>query len=117
MISRNHGSTHMTQTYQNFRAFGLFDLVICVLAVFRLSRLLVDDKITEQLRMDIRNKTLDDPTQLWSFLNKLLSCKYCVGVWISIAVWITYHTFLRWVIYPISIAGGQSVLEDHYASL
>ena len=113
MISRNHGSTHMTQTYQNSRAFGSFDLVICVLAVFRLTRLLVDDKITEQFRMDIRNKTLDKPNLILFVLNELLSCKYCLGVWISIAVWITYHTPLWWIIYPFSIAGGQSVLEDH----
>lgn len=58
------------------------------LAVFRITRLVIEDDITAPLREKVRHaamREVDDPG-LAAKLNTLLSCPWCVGMWVAFGV-------------------------------
>ena len=64
------------------------DLVVDALAAYRITRLVIEDKITEDLRTRVHVAALreiEDPAT-WSKVKTLLSCPWCVGFWISVGV-------------------------------
>lgn len=63
--------------------------LLATLAIKRITRLVVEDKITEPLRESVSEK---DPTPNKS-LTYLVNCPMCVSVWASIFVWISYMIF------------------------
>jgi len=108
-----------------------------ILASYRLTHLIVFDKITEFIRKPfvkkIRVETVDGskskevPTSLFGYL---LKCYWCAGVWCAIFLGGAYLLFPKVtfvIILIFSIAGGQSILEtfvgvnlkkvDYYADL
>ena len=74
-----------------FTAFGIEMVIVFGLASFRLTRLLVFDKITEGLRRPFFNeKEIDGDIYLLPYekgvrgwIGKLLSCYWCTGIWAS----------------------------------
>ncbi|WHY68025.1 DUF1360 domain-containing protein [Neobacillus sp. SuZ13] len=111
--------------------------LMLILASYRLTHLIVFDKITEFIRKPFVKKikvetdagveTKEVPTSMFGYL---LKCYWCAGVWSAILLGGTYLLFPRItfvVILILSIAGGQSIIEtfvgvnikkvDYYASL
>lgn len=103
------------------------EIVIISLASFRLTRLIVFDKITEFLRapffeeeIEMNNEGEEEiyyvpkkgiPTH---FFGELLSCYWCTGVWSTLGICIFYF---MWPIYAtpilivLAIAGVAAIIE------
>jgi hypothetical protein len=111
--------------------------IMLILASYRLTHLIVFDKITEFIRKpfvkkvkvetDDGVKTKEVPTSMFGYL---LKCYWCAGVWSAALLGGAYLLFPRItfvVILILSIAGGQSIIEtfvgvnikkvDYYAAL
>lgn len=95
--------------------------VMLILASYRLTHLIVFDKITEFIRKpfvkkikvqtDDGTKTKEVPKSLFGYL---LKCYWCAGVWSAIFIGTAYLLFPKITfvfILIFSIAGGQSILE------
>jgi hypothetical protein len=106
----------------------LLTFIILGLACFRLTRLIVFDKITEFLRQPFFDEIeeeneegivelyyLPKSTPIKKFIGELLSCYWCTGVWISAAV-ITGYLFLPSLFVPIivvfAVAGLAAIIES-----
>lgn len=106
----------------------LLTFIILGLACFRLTRLIVFDKITEFIRKpffdEIEEENEDGIVELYylpkstpikKFIGELLSCYWCTGVWISAAV-ITGYLFLPALFVPIilvfAVAGLAAIVES-----
>lgn len=92
-----------------------------VLASYRLTHLIVFDKITEFIRKPFMKKiivetesgmkTKEVPKTLFGYL---LKCYWCAGIWSAIFLGGFYLLFSKTAIlfiFILSIAGGQSILE------
>jgi hypothetical protein len=107
---------------------NLLTFIILGLACFRLTRLIVFDKITEFLRQpffdEIEEENEDGTVEVYylpkstpikKFIGELLSCYWCTGVWISAAV-VTGYLFLPALFVPIilvfAVAGLAAILES-----
>lgn len=101
--------------------------VLVSLAVFRITRLIVYDKITEFLRspfmMEVEEKDEDGnlevyivprETGLRGWFGQLLSCYWCTGIWVSILI-ITLKYFFPVVadivIFIFAVAGAAAFIE------
>lgn len=63
-------------------------LAVDALATYRLTRLIVQDDITAPLRERVRHaamRSVDSPG-IAAKVNTLLSCPWCVGMWVSFGV-------------------------------
>lgn len=106
----------------------LLTFIVLGLACFRLTRLIVFDKITESLRQPFFDEIAEEnedgtvevyylpkSTPIKKFIGELLSCYWCTGVWISAAV-ITGYLFLPAIFVPLilvfAVAGLAAILES-----
>ncbi len=91
-------------------SINIFDLVLVILASFRLVRLFVYDKITKFLHnFFLHTKDGKERTSgpLYT-LYELITCPWCFGVWVSATVTFFYFlTPLAWL--PILILAVSSV--------
>lgn len=55
-------------------------LVVNVLAVHRLTHLVIDDKITEPIRDKIFDK-FGQPHETWTYL---FTCPWCTSIWVAV---------------------------------
>lgn len=102
-------------------------LTLLALASFRLTRLIVFDKITEFLREpffdEYEEKNQDGTIEVYylpkkqgikKFFGELLSCYWCTGVWCSFALVLLYDLFpdfsLPFLLF-LAVAGMASILE------
>lgn len=97
------------------------------LASFRLTRLIVFDKITEPLRRpffeEIEEKDEDGKVEVFlvpkekglrGWLGQLLSCFWCVGIWSSLFLVVLYleHVFIGEILILIlAVAAVGSIIE------
>jgi len=104
-----------------------FEFVLISLASFRLTRLLIYDKITFFIRRpfhEIVDEELPDGTVesylhikgrgLRRWIGELLSCYWCTGIWSSLLLYGAYYFNLRWVesfILILAIAGFAAIIE------
>ncbi|MBM7650686.1 DUF1360 domain-containing protein [Neobacillus cucumis] len=111
--------------------------IMLILASYRLTHLIVFDKITEFIRRPFvkkikvetaeGTKTKEVPKSMFGYL---LKCYWCAGVWSAIFLGAFYLLFPKVtfvIILILSIAGGQSIIEtfvgvnikkvDYYAEL
>ena len=93
-----------------------------ILASYRLTHLIVFDKITEFIREPfMKEKTITDknghiqtkkvPASSFGYL---LNCYWCAGIWSSLILGTCYLLFPRVLkkgIFILSIAGAQSIIE------
>lgn len=93
-----------------------------VFATYRLTHLIVFDKITEFLRKPfLRVKTTHDsggntivkkePSSMFGYL---LNCYWCAGIWSAVLIgllFIIIPNFTFPVIFILSLAGAQAILE------
>lgn len=84
---------------------GPFDLLLLLLASYRLTHALVFDKIAEPIRSRFPGK---------GYLAYLVRCYWCAGVWISavlIALRVLTPGIGQWVVLIFAVAGGQAAIE------
>lgn len=92
-----------------------------ILASYRLTHLIVFDKITEFIRKPFMKKIVVDTDH--GPMNKevpkskfgyLLNCYWCAGIWSAIFLGGAYLLIPKWasiVIFILSIAGAQAIIE------
>jgi hypothetical protein len=85
--------------------------ILIVLATYRLAEVISIDTITEPLRLEIGKRAAGN--KIWKFFANLLNCPYCVGIWIAIpgALIMRPTSLTFFIIYWLSLAGGQAFLE------
>ena len=104
------------------------DLLILILASFRITRLIVFDTITEWIRrpfVEVVEETMEDGStssylkvkgtgRVSRFLGELLSCYWCVGFWCALVIVIGY-LLIPYYAFPIilvfAVTGAASFLE------
>jgi hypothetical protein len=112
-------------------SFLLF--VIYALCVFRLTHLLVDDKISERPREWLRKKhgelvTRDNltgniiskvpapkPHSIWSWLWSISTCSWCASVWIGAVVVIVAYYQSSWFVYvcaAFALSGVAGIISE-----
>ena len=107
--------------------FNIFWFVLLALAVFRISRLIVHDKITSFIRRpfhemveevnengEVEEYIVIKGKGLQSFIGELLSCHWCVGVWVSILLFmiVVYFPFIGKPLLLIFGAAGLAGLIE-----
>ena len=106
----------------NVQNISWFTFMILVLASYRLTHLIVFDKITEFIRDPFLRKTTTftpggevvtkkEPTSKFGYL---LNCYWCTGIWISaiiVSIFALTPKFSLPVFFVFSIAGAQAILE------
>ncbi|OIK11169.1 sporulation protein [Bacillus sp. MUM 116] len=106
---------------------NLLQFIILGLAAFRLTRLLVFDKITEFLRNPFFTEVIEEndqgeievyyvpkETPIKRFFGELLSCYWCTGIWSSTALVLLnyfYPDISAPIVMILAIAGFASILE------
>lgn len=93
--------------------------VMLILASYRLTHLIVFDKITEFIREPFLTKKSVSSTETKkvpkSTIGYLLTCYWCTGIWSAILLGLTYlwiPNIAKYVIFILAIAGGQAILES-----
>ncbi|WP_018664523.1 DUF1360 domain-containing protein [Heyndrickxia acidiproducens] len=109
------------------------DFILLVLASFRLTRLIVYDKITAFLRKPFHEEVTEispDGTEeeyiilkgkgLRRWVGELLSCYWCTGIWSAAVIYILWQYFPQAgfpVIIILAIAGLSSFIETILARI
>jgi len=102
-------------------SISLFDFVLITLAAFRITRLVVYDKITRFFRewfvakrveeMDGQRVVVLMPLRggVRGTIHDLLGCPWCIGIWSALAVFFCYFVFpWAWFIIAVLAAAGLS---------
>lgn len=86
----------------------LFDAALMAFATFRVTRLIVYDKISQWFR----NLFAYD-NNFFATIRDLLACPWCIGIWAALAVAFCYFAFSwAWfVIFFLALAGMGSLLQ------
>jgi hypothetical protein len=95
--------------------------VMLILASYRLTHLIVFDKITEFIRKPFMKKievqvehgkeVKEVPKNMFGYL---LKCYWCAGIWSAILLGGSYLLIPKWasiLIFILSIAGAQAIIE------
>ncbi|WP_042455347.1 DUF1360 domain-containing protein [Neobacillus dielmonensis] len=106
---------------------SILNLLILSLASFRLTRLVVYDKITEFIRApffdEIEEENEEGEREIFyipkkvgiqHFFGELLSCYWCTGIWTTGAIIFFHYQFPSWsgpVILILAVAGMAAILE------
>lgn len=80
-------------------------LLLLVLASYRLTHLLVFDTIAEPLRQW---------ADRYAWLGELIGCYWCCGIWVSgalVGIQILWPAPVRVAIIILAVAGGQALIE------
>lgn len=86
----------------------VFDVVLMAFATFRISRLVVYDRIARWFR-DLFAR----PGGFFETMRYLLDCPWCVGVWAALVVIVCYQLYdWAWfIIFFLALAGMGSLLQ------
>jgi len=86
-----------------------FDAVMMTFATFRITRLIVYDRITLWFRELFEGRT----SGFLAVVSDLLQCPWCVGMWAALAVVYFYFVFdWAWsVVFFLALAGAGSLLQ------
>lgn len=107
--------------------FSIMELLMLALASFRLTRLIVNDKITEFIRApffdEFEEKNAEGETETYitpkkggirGFFGELLSCYWCTGIWSSIflfGLYVLYPLVATPIILVMAVAGLAAIIE------
>ncbi|RKQ37254.1 DUF1360 domain-containing protein [Oceanobacillus halophilus] len=103
------------------------EVILLALATFRLTRLIVFDKISQFLRSpfheEVEEKETDGDvvtyiqikgTGLRAWIGELLSCYWCTGIWCAatlIGLYYIWADIMEVIIIILAVAGAAGVLE------
>ncbi|MBU8569434.1 DUF1360 domain-containing protein [Bacillus subtilis] len=101
---------------------SILTFIMLILASYRLTHLIVFDKITEFIRKPFMKKKrivdqnghVDEKSVPASNFGYMLNCYWCAGVWCAILIGLGYLFLPRIaipVIFILAIAGAQAILE------
>lgn len=105
---------------------NILELLLFSLASFRLTRLLVFDKITafirkpffEEMEVEENGKMeiyiVPKKTGLKGWIGELLNCYWCTGIWMAIFIVLSNMVWPQWaspVIIILAVAGLGSIIE------
>lgn len=92
--------------------------IMIILASYRLTHLIVFDKIAEPLRNPFLKKKETKDHEIKkvpkSMFGYLLTCYWCAGIWSAIilsTMYIYLPSIAKYIIFVLAIAGGQAILE------
>lgn len=89
-------------------------LVLVTLACYRLAQLIAFDEgplgIFHKLRIATGAYNYDKQGQPQSTLGRLITCPYCLGMWIALPLAL-YADLDLWWLWWLAIAGGQTFLQ------
>ena len=91
------------------------DIILAILATYRLSRLVADDQAAVPLRAWAGRRASGQPTGSPAFLlAELVNCPYCLGVWFAafLALLLKPGSAREWVLTWLAIAGGQALVQE-----
>jgi hypothetical protein len=95
----------------------LATVLILGLAAYRITRLLVIDELLEPGRSKFHAMLERRNGLLWAKLYDLVSCTWCVGVYVSLLIYAVYlwNLFIDWTrvdwLSAIAVAGVQGMLH------
>lgn len=114
-------------------SLSVFEFLLLCLATFRVTRLIVFDTITAFLRRpfhDLIEETNENGEKetyivvkgkgLQYWIGELLSCYWCVGVWVAFFLWLfnmVYPTLAAPFIIIFAITGVASIIEAYVSRL
>lgn len=75
----------------------MIGIAVDLAATSRLTKLVVEDEITRELREAVESRTGSE-----SKLTYLVNCPYCVSVWAGAVV----QVLPRWAVYALAMSGG-----------
>lgn len=101
---------------------GWMDYIMLILASYRLTHLIVFDKITEFIRTPFMKKkkivhsngeeeVKKVPKSMFGYL---LNCYWCAGIWSAILLggaYLLFPSITKIIVFILSIAGAQAILE------
>jgi hypothetical protein len=106
---------------------SVFEFLLLALATFRLTRLVVFDKITAFLRspfIEEVEEVEEDGTAVTyiqvkgigirKWIGELLSCYWCAGIWCTallVGLFYVWPTGMQLVVYVLAIAGSAAFIE------
>lgn len=88
-------------------------IVILSLAVFRVTRLLIEDTILEPLR----EKTIFKMHPTDSKIRELFTCPWCVGFWLSVmsvGMFYLWPAVILWLALPFAISAVVGLIASHW---
>jgi hypothetical protein len=97
----------MDKTGKTIEDVKLLDLCMMMLATYRLTRILVFDKIFKLFRDFIRSRSR---LYLFFVIREIITCPWCAGVWVALVI-VTLFYFIpygRLFIYLLAISGVAS---------
>lgn len=93
--------------------------VVLVFAAYRVTRLWLWDSIFARLHLKVIGALDGGPIRKWC--RDLLTCQWCLGVWVAGAVTATWWTIAglwsgwqsigEWLVVSLAVAAGQSLLH------
>lgn len=86
----------------------LTDLLIIILAVWRITSIVYEEKIAEPIRRLMGYDGFSYPD---TFLGNLFSCYYCLSVWIGIFSTVIWY-YYPYLLYPFAFSAGAVILYD-----
>ena len=95
----------------------LATVVVLALASYRVTRLLVVDSLLEPGRSKFHSMLERRNGIIWAKIYDLVSCTWCVGVYVSFAIYVIYlwDLFVHWTrvdwLSAIAVAGLQGMLH------
>jgi hypothetical protein len=94
---------------------GWLKLVLLSLACYRLAQLFVYDEgpfgVFQQLRLSIGGYDYNEQGQARTSLGRLITCPYCLGMWIALFMAVSAYGWPEFIIYWLAIAGLQAFLQ------
>jgi uncharacterized protein DUF1360 len=93
---------------------GFGDIVRVGLASYKLGRLIAKDEVTSFVRVPVtRDEEAQEPEQegLARALGELLTCPYCIGVWVAAGFSTSLVLFPRETRFAAAVFGGQTVAD------
>lgn len=107
---------------------SVLDFIIFSMAAYRLTHLLVFDKIVEPIRNLFVKRDFSGPVptftlqggKLRRFIGKLLNCHWCAGIWVAGGMALTYRMFpgaANWIFLALAAAAALSLIETAWLKI
>lgn len=93
----------------DIRAITLKEAVVIVLASYRMTRILVFEKIFKYLRDELRHR---QKMFFVGTLHSIVTCPWCLGVWVTLLIIVFYHLvpYGDLLVYVLALAGVASLV-------
>lgn len=92
----------------------MLELVVAILAVWRLTCYLVYEKSGQWVRDWAMVYAVDEDGQPVTYWGKVLSCFWCTSLHVGGVLWLLVVSPWWWVLLPFAISGG-AILLNHIA--